>query len=100
MELQLINSPMIKREHYLEQIQEAFESHSVCAILGPRQCGKTTIAKLYTQDLESVHFFDLENPVDLSALESPSLSLPPLEGIIVIDEIQRRPELFPYIRFL
>lgn len=91
---------MIQRNHYLQQIKEAFESHSVCAILGPRQCGKTTLAKLYIRDLPSVHFFDLENPQDLAMLESPSLTLPPLKGTIIIDEIQRRPDLFPYLRFL
>ena len=91
---------MIPRNHYLHQIQEAFELHAVCAILGPRQCGKTTLAKLYTQNLPSVHFFDLENPQDLAMLESSSLTLQLLKGIIVIDEIQRRPDLFPYLRFL
>ena len=91
---------MIKRENYLRQIHEAFESHSICAILGPRQCGKTTLAKLYAQSLDIVHFFDLENPQNLNMLASPSITLPPLEGTIVIDEIQRRPDLFPYLRFL
>lgn len=91
---------MIQRSYYLHQIQDAFEQHSVCAILGPRQCGKTTLAKLYIQGLKEVHIFDLENPQDLAMLESPSLTLPPLNGTIVIDEIQRRPDLFPYLRFL
>lgn len=91
---------MIERKHYLDQIHQAFEISSVCAILGPRQCGKTTLAKLYSKHLNPVHFFDLENPQDLAALESPSLTLPSLEGTIVIDEIQRRPDLFPYLRFL
>ena len=91
---------MILREHYLHQIQETFISHAVCAILGPRQCGKTTLAKLYTQGLISFHIFDLENPQDLAMLESPSLTLSPLKGIVIIDEIQRRPDLFPYLRFL
>lgn len=91
---------MLERNRYLNKIQEAFSIHPVCAILGPRQCGKTTLAKLYTQSLPQVHFFDLENPQDLAVLESASITLPPLEGTIVIDEIQRRPELFPYLRFL
>ncbi|WP_010301974.1 ATP-binding protein [Candidatus Odyssella thessalonicensis] len=91
---------MIRRDYYLNQIQEAFEIHSVTAILGPRQSGKTTLAKLYAQGLSHVHFFDLENPQDLAILESASLALAPLQGTIVIDEIQRRPELFPYLRFL
>ena len=91
---------MIKRDHYLNQIREAFESHSICAILGPRQCGKTTLVKFYAQELLSVHIFDLENPQDLDFLSSPSLTLPSLDGTIIIDEIQRRPDLFPYLRFL
>ncbi|MDP3533119.1 MAG: ATP-binding protein [Alphaproteobacteria bacterium] len=91
---------MIQRNHYLLQIKEAFEIHSICAILGPRQCGKTTLAKLYTKNLPEIHLFDLENPQDLAMLDAPSLTLPPLNGIIVIDEIQRKPELFPYLRFL
>ena len=91
---------MIKRNYYLNQIQEGFEMHSVCAILGPRQCGKTTLAKQYSANLDQVHFFDLENPQDLSALESPSLILPKFKGLVVLDEIQRRPDLFPYLRYL
>jgi len=91
---------MIYRENYLNEIKEAFELHNVCAILGPRQCGKTTLAKQYASNIKQVHFFDLENPQDLSVLENPSITLPPLQGLIVIDEIQRRPDLFPYLRYL
>lgn len=91
---------MIQREHYLQQIKDAFEIHPICAILGPRQCGKTTLAKQYCRGIKMVHFFDLENPQDLSALEAPSITLPKLSGLIVIDEIQRRPDLFAYLRFL
>lgn len=74
--------------------------HPICALLGPRQCGKTTLAKHYAATQEKVHFFDLENPQDLALFQDPSLTLPHLEGFIVIDEIQRRPELFPYLRYL
>jgi predicted AAA+ superfamily ATPase len=91
---------MIHREYYLAQIQEVFDTHQICAILGPRQCGKTTIAKEYCKEISKIHFFDLENPQDLSMLEFPSITLPNLEGLIVIDEIQRRPDLFAYLRFL
>lgn len=91
---------MIIRNHFLTQIQEAFEIHPICAILGPRQCGKTTLAKNFIQNITPVHLFDLENPQDLSALSAPSLLFPALEGMIVIDEIQLRPELFPYLRYL
>lgn len=91
---------MIKRDFYLKQVQGAFEVHPICAILGPRQCGKTTLAKQYGNELSSVHFFDLEHPQDLSILDNPSVTLPSLEGIIIIDEIQRKPNLFQYLRFL
>lgn len=91
---------MISRTHYLQLIEETFEIHSVCALLGPRQCGKTTLAKTFVSCLAEFHLFDLENPQDLAMLEFPSLTLPSLKGTIIIDEIQRKPELFPYLRYL
>jgi predicted AAA+ superfamily ATPase len=91
---------MIQRSCYLKQIQDAFDMHQICAILGPRQCGKTTLAKEYSAKMQNVIFFDLENPQDLAILENPSITLPNINGLIIIDEIQRRPELFPYLRFL
>lgn len=91
---------MIKRNFFLNSISEAFEVHSVCGILGPRQCGKTTLARYYAKEKQEtpVHYFDLEDPTDISKLESPKLILEPLEGLIILDEIQRRPEIFPYLR--
>jgi hypothetical protein len=68
----------------------------VTAILGPRQCGKTTLAGTLAADF----YFDLENPQDLVRLEQPQLALEDLTGLIVIDEIQRMPNLFPLLRFL
>ena len=68
----------------------------VTAILGPRQCGKTTLARTLGAD----HTFDLENPQDLARLEQPQLALEDLTGLIVIDEIQRMPDLFPLLRYL
>ena len=68
----------------------------VTGILGPRQSGKTTLA----HELSSSHFFDLENPRDAAMLAQPQLALEALTGLIVIDEIQRAPELFPLIRYL
>jgi|TARA_R110002126_G_scaffold110918_1_gene248399 predicted AAA+ superfamily ATPase len=93
---------MISRPQYLEQVERAFRINSVCALLGPRQCGKTTLAKHYIKQKvdEEVHFFDLEDPEHLNAFESPKLLLQNLQGLIVIDEIQLRPALFPYIRVL
>lgn len=92
----------MKRERYLEAIQRQLQVHPLCGILGPRQVGKTTLAKEFIkQTNQEAVFFDLENPLDLGRLENPMLAL---EGItnklIVIDEIQRRPDLFPVLRVL
>ncbi len=68
----------------------------VTALLGPRQSGKTTLAKSFRPD----YVFDMENPRDVVALEQPQLALESLEGLIMIDEVQRNPGIFPLIRFL
>jgi uncharacterized protein len=94
---------MEQREHYLQSIQQHFRIHPVCALLGPRQVGKTTLAKIYIEKYFSgnARFFDLENPLDLARLENPMLTLSPITNqLIVIDEIQRRPDLFPVLRVL
>ena len=80
-----------------------FRVHPACAILGPRQVGKTTLARMFLEQdsPENFHFFDLENPLDLARLENPMLAFSKLAGnLIIIDEIQRAPELFPVIRVL
>ena len=71
-------------------------------ILGPRQCGKTTLARDHIAALpqQQVHYFDLEDPEHCNRLAEPKLALAALEGLIVIDEIQRSPELFPLLRVL
>lgn len=92
------------RPHFLQKIQEAFKIHPVVAILGPRQCGKTTLARQYLDSLpiplSRTHSFDLENFNDLGRLENPYLTLASLDGLIMIDEIQKRPDLFPTLRVL
>jgi uncharacterized protein len=91
------------RSNFLKKIEAQFRIHSVCGLLGPRQVGKTTLAKLYAQNLNNVIFFDLEDPYDLGRLEdNPMLTLEaiPNDYLIVIDEVQRRPELFPMLRVL
>jgi predicted AAA+ superfamily ATPase len=93
----------MKREGFLKAITEGFAVHPIVAILGPRQAGKTTLARHYveavTKDIKT-HYFDLEDPNDLAALQSPKAVLEHLEGLIVIDEIQRITELFPVLRVL
>jgi uncharacterized protein len=92
---------MMKRTSYLEFIQKSFRSHQVVALLGPRQVGKSTLARDYiAKDKRSVSFFDLEDPTDLAKLENPKLALQDLQGLVVIDEVQRRPDLFPILRVL
>lgn len=91
---------MLERK-YLNQISESFQIAPICALLGPRQCGKTTLANEYAKNLKGKFFlFDLEDPLDLAKLDNPKLTLEPLDGLIVIDEIQRRPELFPILRVM
>lgn len=92
---------MLERNHYINAINNSFLVNPICALLGPRQCGKTTLAKAYAKTTNlPTYFFDLEDPLDLVKLENPKLSLESLEGLIIIDEIQRREELFPYLRVL
>ncbi|EAA26238.1 hypothetical protein rsib_orf1068 [Rickettsia sibirica 246] len=72
-------------------------------MLGPRQCGKTTLAHAYIKQLkedEKSYFFDLEDPAHLDQFKNLKTTLEPLNGLIVIDEIQRQPEMFPYLRIL
>lgn len=94
----------MERKLYLEQIKRQLRVHSVCAILGARQVGKTTLARQFAaqhSDPEKIEFFDLENPTHLTSLETPLLTLSKYAGyLVVIDEIQRRPDLFPILRVL
>jgi len=90
---------MIDRPRYLAQIEEVFRTHPVCALLGPRQCGKTTLARVLAS-AEPTTFFDLEDPVDRRRLEAPKIALESLRGLVILDEIQRRPDLFELLRVL
>ncbi len=92
----------LKRIKEINLLNERLENYPVVAILGPRQCGKTTLSKQFSATInkEQVHFFDLEDYRDLSRLDNPALALENLTGYIVIDEIQRKPEIFPTIRVL
>ena len=89
-------STLIPRERDLEKLQQLMRTFPVTCLIGPRQCGKTTLAR----SLERNHYFDLENPRDMALFETPQLNLEKLDGTIVIDEVQRKPELFPLLRFL
>lgn len=90
------------RPRYLQEIRKQFDAHPVVAILGSRQCGKTTLARMYADRFvnEPVTRLDLEDPTHLARLESPMLALEPLEGLVIIDEVQRSPGLFEVLRVL
>lgn len=87
---------MIDRAIDKREIKKLLSQFPVTALVGPRQCGKTTMARGFAAD----HYFDLENPRDLAALQNPQLALEDLAGLIVIDEVQRLPEIFPLLRYL
>lgn len=90
---------MIARNHYRVLINKALDRSKITAILGPRQCGKTTIAKEIASRRES-HFFDMESPGDRARLQNPELYLSGLSGLIIIDEIQNAPDLFQLLRVM
>jgi len=92
----------IQRVKELQILTDRLKNSPVVAILGPRQCGKTTLSRQFARNIKNknIHFFDLENPNDLARLDNPTLALQDLDGIIIIDEVQRSPELFPVLRVL
>ena len=90
---------MIKRASILSTIKTALGRSRIVALIGPRQSGKTTLARQFVRP-DSVNYFDLEDPVSLARLEQPLTALRDLHDVVVIDEIQRRPDLFPILRVL
>jgi hypothetical protein len=90
---------MVPRPDALKRITNVFSLHPIAALLGPRQCGKTTLAKSLAEQ-EPCTYFDLEHPVDVRRLDAPLMALEELSGLVVIDEIQRRPALFELLRVL
>ena len=95
--------PLIDRTGYIDQVRKAMDRSAVVALMGPRQCGKTTLARLIfetTPDRQAGAYFDLESQVDLRRLANPEMVLGSLSGLVVIDEIQTQPGLFPALRVL
>ncbi len=91
---------MIQPRPQLQQaIERALTRSRVVALIGPRQCGKTTLARQFVP-ADSLNYFDLEDPISLARLDQPMTALQGLTGLVVIDEIQRRPDLFPVLRVL
>lgn len=91
---------MILRTHLQDKIERTLADSPITALLGPRQCGKTTISRLIAENHDAI-IFDLENPADFQQLSTaPMISLQLLQGLIIIDEIQRIPELLTVLRVL
>lgn len=91
----------IIRSKSIGLLKERLKNFPAVAIIGPRQCGKTTLARQFSRGWKgSKHLFDLEDPSHLARLDEPMLALEDLRGLVVIDEIQRRPDLFPVLRVL
>jgi predicted AAA+ superfamily ATPase len=93
------------REQLIEEVTAGLRRSSVVTLLGPRQAGKTTLARHVARSgafvcNESLNYFDLEDPAHVERLATPRLALERLQGLVVIDEIQRRPDLFPILRVL
>jgi predicted AAA+ superfamily ATPase len=90
---------MLIRNAYLERISIAMSRAPVTALLGPRQCGKTTLAGMFAEG-KNASFFDLESQPDQARLQQPEMTLGALAGLVVLDEIQLKPELFNALRVL
>jgi predicted AAA+ superfamily ATPase len=90
---------MIERAELLVILKKALSRSRVVVLTGQRQCGKTTLARQILSE-KSVNYFDLEDPADLERLAEPMVALRPLKGLVVIDEVQRRPNIFPILRVL
>lgn len=91
---------MIDRPDHFKRVSRLLSRFPVVALLGPRQMGKSTLARVVGEGKREVHLFDLESPRDEDRLRDPMLALERLRGLVVIDEVQRRPELFPALRVL
>src|SRR5512133_2104673 len=86
----------IERTNNIELIRQLMTILTVTTIMRPRQYGKTCISQMF----DSTARFDLENPRDITRFVNPQITLEDLKGTIVLDEIQRMPELFPLLRYL
>jgi predicted AAA+ superfamily ATPase len=90
-------SVIIQRNLYQDRVHLALQRSPITAILGPRQCGKTTLARQIAQNQQSVNF-DIESQADIRRLQNPEMMFLSLSGLVIIDEIQLMPELFSVLR--
>lgn len=89
----------VDRAHLLESVRASLAAVPVTVLTGPRQSGKTTLARELLSE-GSPNYYDLEDPISIARLEEPVTALGDLEGLVVIDEVQRRPELFRVLSVL
>lgn len=89
-----------KRPDLIDKIKKGFKRSKIVAILGPRQCGKTTIAKIYAQTISKVTHLDLTKSAHSTALQNPQSVLEKLSGLVIIDEVQLNPAIFSVLRVL
>ena len=90
---------LVNRSRLKAQIEASLKRDRITVLLGPRQCGKTTLARQVAAGRKAT-YFDLENPRDLARLQNPMRALESLSGVVILDEIQRSPELLPILRVL
>lgn len=90
---------MISRNQLLQRVETGLRRNPIVALIGPRQCGKTTLARAFLSPAAG-SYFDLEDPFVSQAFADPMSTLANLRGLVVIDEAQRRPEIFPTLRVL
>ena len=90
---------MIERRGYIDRVNKGISRSPIVALLGPRQCGKTTLARMICDHQPST-YFDLESQTDLRRLANPEMILASLQGLVVIDEIQTKSDLFAALRVI
>ncbi len=91
---------LLERTELRRRVDLGLHRNPIVALIGPRQCGKTTLAREVLAATPQAELFDLENPRSAARLEHPLQALEDLRGLVVLDEIQRRPDLFPVLRVL
>jgi predicted AAA+ superfamily ATPase len=89
----------VRRDRLIEKVNDALRRSRIVGLVGPRQCGKSTLARDLS-GASAVAYFDLEDPTSEARLRDAKLALEPLRGLVVIDEVQRRPDLLPLLRVL
>jgi predicted AAA+ superfamily ATPase len=90
----------LNRKSLTSSILDGLRRSRCVGLVGPRQCGKSTLARDIARLESEASYFDLEDPDSEARLADPKLALEPLRGLVVIDEVQRRPDLMPLLRVL